>query len=252
MGDLTGTITISGGEVNAFGNGGGAGIGSGYQSNALKGTVTITGGKVCAISTSKAAGIGGGCEGMFEVGGEGANVSISGNADVIAWSGGGKSSAIGHGDNDREYGTLSIAPGMSVKAGWSDTEAENADPFPSDERVNACQYRWFAHIKPCDHPSREFSITDTQHSWQCKYCGRYFLMTTGHRQLYCQTPPPGEKYPCYKLAKNRRTATAETKANKQAAADNPYEKRLHVGVCAPDRGRTGAVQGCQRRGYEDV
>ena len=58
--------------------------------------------------------------------------------------------------------------------------------------------------------------------WQCKYCGRYFLMTTGHRQLYCQTPPSGEKYPCYKLAKNRRTATAETKANKQAAADNPY------------------------------
>ena len=47
-------------------------------------------------------------------------------------------------------------------------------------------------------------------------------MTTGHRQLYCQTPPPEEKYPCYKLAKNRRTATAETKANKQAAADNPY------------------------------
>ena len=60
--------------------------------------------------------------------------------------------------------------------------------------------------------------------WQCKYCGRYFLMTTGHKQLYCQTPPPGEKHPCYKLAKNRRTATAETKANKQAAADNP----LHI------------------------
>ena len=58
--------------------------------------------------------------------------------------------------------------------------------------------------------------------WQCKYCGRYFLMTTGHRQLYCQTPPPGEKFPCYKLAKNRRTATAETKANKQATTDNPY------------------------------
>jgi len=60
--------------------------------------------------------------------------------------------------------------------------------------------------------------------WQCKYCGRYFLMTSAHRQLYCQTPPPGEKHPCYKLAKNRRTATAETKANKQAAADNP----LHI------------------------
>ena len=60
--------------------------------------------------------------------------------------------------------------------------------------------------------------------WKCKYCGRYFLMTTGHRQLYCQTSPPGEKHPCYKLAKNRRTATPETKANRQAAADNP----LHI------------------------
>ena len=75
----------------------------------------------------------------------------------------------------------------------------------------------------------DFFITDFfdalvcgHYLWQCKYCGRYFLMTSAHRQLYCQTPPPGEKYPCYKLAKNCRTATAETKANKQSAADNPY------------------------------
>ena len=68
------------------------------------------------------------------------------------------------------------------------------------------------------------ALTCGHYLWQCKYCGRYFLMTTGHKQLYCQTPPPGEKHPCYKLAKNRRTATAETKANKQAAADNP----LHI------------------------
>ncbi len=60
--------------------------------------------------------------------------------------------------------------------------------------------------------------------WQCGYCGRYFLMTTAHKQLYCQSVAPGEKYPCAKLAKYHKTATERTKANKQAIADNP----LHI------------------------
>ncbi len=60
--------------------------------------------------------------------------------------------------------------------------------------------------------------------WQCGYCGRYFLMTTAHKQLYCQTVAPGEKYPCAKLAKYHKTATEHTKANKQSIGDNP----LHV------------------------
>ena len=60
--------------------------------------------------------------------------------------------------------------------------------------------------------------------WQCGYCGRYFLMTTAHKQLYCQTVAPGEKYPCAKLAKYHKTATEHTKANKQSIEDNP----LHV------------------------
>ena len=60
--------------------------------------------------------------------------------------------------------------------------------------------------------------------WQCGYCGRYFLMTTAHNQLYCQTVAPSEKYPCAKLAKYHKTATEHTKANKQSIEDNP----LHV------------------------
>lgn len=60
--------------------------------------------------------------------------------------------------------------------------------------------------------------------WQCGYCGRYFLMTTAHKQLYCHTVAPGEKYPCAKLAKYHKTATEHTKANKQSIEDNP----LHV------------------------
>ena len=60
--------------------------------------------------------------------------------------------------------------------------------------------------------------------WQCGYCGRYFLMTTAHKQIYCQSVAPSEKYPCAKLAKYHKTATEHTKANKQSIGDNP----LHV------------------------
>lgn len=77
----------------------------------------------------------------------------------------------------------------------------------------------------------DFLVTDLfdalaygHYIWQCGYCRRYFLMTTAHKQLYCQTVAPGEKYPCAKLAKYHKTATEHTKANKQSIEDNP----LHV------------------------
>ena len=57
--------------------------------------------------------------------------------------------------------------------------------------------------------------------WKCGYCGRYFLMTTAHRQLYCQTAAPGQKYPCSSLAKHHKTATEQTRQNKQSAEANP-------------------------------
>ncbi len=57
--------------------------------------------------------------------------------------------------------------------------------------------------------------------WKCGYCGRYFLMTSARKQLYCQTPPPGIKHPCSTLAKHHVTATEETKKNKQSVKDNP-------------------------------
>ncbi len=57
--------------------------------------------------------------------------------------------------------------------------------------------------------------------WKCGYCGRYFLMTSARKQLYCQTPPPGKKHPCSTLAKHHATATEETKKNKQSVKDNP-------------------------------
>ena len=57
--------------------------------------------------------------------------------------------------------------------------------------------------------------------WKCGYCGRYFLMTTAHRQLYCQTVAPGNRYPCSVLSKHHKTATEHTRANKQSKTDNP-------------------------------
>ena len=57
--------------------------------------------------------------------------------------------------------------------------------------------------------------------WRCGYCGRYFLMTTAHRQLYCQTVAPGNRYPCSVLAKHHKTATEHTRSNKQSKTDNP-------------------------------
>ena len=57
--------------------------------------------------------------------------------------------------------------------------------------------------------------------WRCGYCGRYFLMTTAHRQLYCQMVAPGNRYPCSVLAKHHKTATEHTKANKQSLTANP-------------------------------
>lgn len=57
--------------------------------------------------------------------------------------------------------------------------------------------------------------------WRCGYCGRYFLMTTAHRQLYCQMVAPGNRYPCSVLAKHHKTATEHAKANKQSLTANP-------------------------------
>jgi len=175
-GNLTGTITISGGTVTAKGGARGAGIGAGSAGNALKGHVIITGGKVIAEGNELAAGIGGGMEGDSGVGGEGSNVSISGTANVIAWAGGIKEgdhcSAIGHGHDDREYGTLKLSENMMVQADWNEKDGEAGEPFPWDNRQGGCFYRWYAHIQPCDHRNATYTdITGKTHTVKaCKYC----------------------------------------------------------------------------------
>ena len=38
--------------------------------------------------------------------------------------------------------------------------------------------------------------------WQCQVCGRYFLMTSAHRQLYCDEVNPEYNVPCKYIAKH--------------------------------------------------
>lgn len=192
----SGTITINGGKVKAeskstvlpvgAGIGGGSGgncndmtiIGGGWAGNALKGHVNISGGRVIAKGVNGGAGIGGG-RGDGEKnnnGGQGSHVSITGTADVIALTITTKRyshcSAIGHGHNNKEYGTITFGDNMMVKADWSNKAGEVGEPFPWDNRQGGCFYRWYAHIRPCDHRNATYSnITEKTHTVNaCKYC----------------------------------------------------------------------------------
>ena len=104
---------------------------------------------------------------------------------VLALSGEGKTSAIGHGENDSDYGTIDLAANMSVKGAWSKEECESSEPFPWDTRELACQYRWCAIVQSCEHPVPVVgnlsvvpcdSITEMTHRRSaCKYCCTTFV-----------------------------------------------------------------------------
>ncbi len=177
-GNLVGTVTIKGGRVVASGSDGSAGIGGGWAGNALKGHVNISGGRVIAKGVNGGAGIGGG-RGDGEKnnnGGQGSHVSITGTADVIALTITTKRyshcSSIGHGHNNKEYGTITFGNNMMVQADWSNKAGEAGEPFPWDNRQGGCFYRWYAHIRPCDHRNATYSnITEKTHTVNaCKYC----------------------------------------------------------------------------------
>ena len=108
-GKAGGTITISGGEVNANGGSKGAGIGGG--SNGDGGTITISGGKVNANGGSNGAGIGGGnC-------GKGGTIAISGGE--VEAKGGNLGAGIGGGNNEPS-GKITISGGeVEAKGGGS-------------------------------------------------------------------------------------------------------------------------------------
>lgn len=118
-----GNITITGGDIFATGNGGGAGIGGGWDCSASD--ITITGGNVTAVGKEDnpknigGAGIGGGGSQNSNVGG-GSNIKITGGRVVAV--GGNFSAGIGgsigsNGDNIAISDAEVIAIGGTCSAG---------------------------------------------------------------------------------------------------------------------------------------
>ena len=181
-GDFNGRVEINGGYVLAVGSdghffeGGGAGIGAGFSGNAKNGKVVITGGTVIAQSQSFAAGIGGGEETTARAGGEGTDVCIYGgvvyaSSQLCAIGHGGTNMDIGH--SDSYMGNLDIGDYMMVSAG--NDNIDDVEPFTTEERADACNYRLFARIEPCDnHEDDQLLYTDDEngrtHTANCKYC----------------------------------------------------------------------------------
>lgn len=65
--------------------------------------------------------------------------------------------------------------------------------------------------------------------WKCGVCGKYFLMTTAHNQLYCSTVNEEYGVPCTNIARNRRKVKLEYKP--ESRKDTPQyilrKKRLN-------------------------
>ena len=127
---------MTGGRVEAYGGVDAAGIGGGEDADG--GTVNISGGYVLAQGNDYGTGIGGG------QGGDGGNVTITGGT-VIAKAGRNETGlrAIGPGEGDDVYGSLTIGDDMMV----SSERMANVV-----ERKNMCWYRTQARIEPCTHP----------------------------------------------------------------------------------------------------
>ena len=109
----SGTINITGGTINATGNGGGAGIGGGDEGSAT--IINISGGNITATGSNWSAGIGGGCKGSA------GTITITGG--VVNATGAYKGAGIGGGgdsDNPGGGGTITISGGQVTATGGKD------------------------------------------------------------------------------------------------------------------------------------
>ncbi|MCR4604008.1 MAG: hypothetical protein K5683_10840 [Prevotella sp.] len=125
-----GNITISGGTVTATGVGGGAGIGSSYDTQCVD--ITISGGTVTATGSEHAAGIGTGYAGTCN------NITITGDVTQLTAIGCGEGHVIGKGDSDNSKksscGTVTIDGKTDWTAGtgtdhftWAVSTTKNAN-----------------------------------------------------------------------------------------------------------------------------
>ena len=73
----------------------------------------------------------------------------------------------------------------------------------------------------------DFYVTDLfeglsagHYLWKCKVCGRYFLMQSAYKQLYCSEVNPEYGVPCSHIAKH--PEITQEKMKKQKKSDSPY------------------------------
>ncbi len=172
------TVTITGGKVYAKGGEKGAGIGSANNTSSnynVSGQVTVSGGFVQATGGLGAAGIGGGghCSGQHVTITGGTVEAISGTVGSY------HAAAIGAGDGNEDYGTLSIPNNYSVKAGYKD---QPTSYFPVAERVPACFYRDYCYVDLCSHEDPVYTVNGTTdegtHTKHCNYCSMEFESET--------------------------------------------------------------------------
>ena len=64
------------------------------------------------------------------------------------------------------------------------------------------------------------SLSAGHYLWQCKVCGKYFLMQNAHQQLYCSEVNKKYGVPCSHIAKH--PEITDVKMKKQKKSDSPY------------------------------
>lgn len=126
--EKAGSITINGGIVTARGGSCGAGIGSGgglYTFAQDATSIVINAGYIKAYGGSCAAGIGGGGS-VYKVGGDGGNIIIRGGIVEASGTGAisGGTAYVGDNAGDIRGATVSVAPGLVIKAGTNIEDAE--------------------------------------------------------------------------------------------------------------------------------
>ena len=171
-GDFTGTITISGGTVEAYGGAagnssnkpyGGAGLGAGYAGT-MSGTINITGGTVTAVGTEGASAVGGGYHGYFT-----GTINITGGTVSL------KSMKIDEYDGyligavsnvgTPFSGTLNLGSGRKVEV--------DGVGVPTADRASTCESiigDATLIISECDHADVTYMITEDTHTACCVFC----------------------------------------------------------------------------------
>ena len=145
-------------------NCGGAGIGSGYFGN-LTGTIEITGGVVEAVGKYGGAPIGAGVESFDGTGGEcEGTVKIKGGTVTLTMDPGYNCASIGHGKDGSEDGTLEL--GINMKAYRS-----GYTPVLAVFRASLCRSTCEQLIiTECYHPDNLYYSTEEAHLKNCPYC----------------------------------------------------------------------------------